>query len=413
MNARDEFYIILSDDLTRKGNKSVLYRFLDEEQERKADKENEANINGVRSFQIRIRFYRKQLKMGEITVEEYLKHFCSVLFQNPKYCKSCGKPEKSFNNSRRIGYCSKNPEPLLKELLDAALGDDWLKNENSITQGIKKLCMILNAKDSAEYRNTVEGLSRGKFLDGNFSKIMLITDAVLDVVIAYDIKEFFYGTAVEALDEYVITKRRKNSDKTISGGRPERIDKSLRLIDFYCRQEGKTLFGTENKDAPGDEECDLLYRKLLASENERVFIPLLVDNVTGCGIYIIGKAYFESEYADDLNQYGKIKKTCAYGVMFFDNDSGEEIRTGYHIYNRIEDFSSYNEVRFSGNWCYEKARQDASDIMKESNGKMPDGMSETFRKYFEAEADLESEILKQEVRKDVSDCEKELRRKEL
>ena len=44
--------------------------------------------------------------------------------------------------------------------------------------------------------------------------------------------------------------------------------------------------------------------------------------------------------------------------MFFDNDSGEEIRTGYHINNGIEEFSSYNEARFSGDWCYEKARQD-------------------------------------------------------
>ncbi len=414
MNARDEFYLVLSEDLTQKGNHSVLYGYLDAEQEKRAANTGEGTVSSARSYQLRIRYFRNRLMNGEISAEEYLKQFLAVLLQKPKFCKRCGKLERSFESRKRIGYCSKDPEPLLSELLDAALGDVQSKSGNGILQDMRRVFEFLDAEEDFEHKKIIQGLSKNNFLDVPFTKMMVLTDAVLDVAIAYDIKEFFYGTVVETLEDYSVNKRRKNSDGAASGARSERIDKSLKLIDYYCRKKGKTLFGAEAESggAPSDKECDALYRRLLESKNEQVFVPLLVDQVTGCGIYIIGKAYFEGDYGEKPDWYKRIKDSCAYGVLSFDNDSGQEIRTGYHINNEFGEFLSYNAARFSGDWSYEKARQDAADIMKESNGEMPEGVPEIFRKYFEENTDQEAERYKQEIRDAVRRCEQDLRKKE-
>lgn len=414
MNARDEFYMVLSEDLTQKGDQSVLYGYLDAEQEKRAANGEGGAVSGARSYQLRIRYFRNRLKDGEISAEEYLKQFLAVLLQKPKFCKRCGKPERSFESRKRIGYCSKDPEPLLLKLLESALGDVQSKSGSSMIQDIRKVFECLNAEEDSEYKKVIQGLSKKNFLDAPFTKMMDLTDAVLDVAIAYDIKEFFFGTVVETLEDYSVNKRRKNLSGAVSGARPERIDKSLKLIDYYCRKNGKTLFGAETGSggAPSDKECDTLYRRLLESKNEQVFVPLLVDQVTGCGIYIIGKAYFEGDYSEKSDWYKRIKDSCAYGVLSFDNDSGQEIRTGYHINNEFGEFPSYNAARFSGDWSYEKARQDAADIMKESNGEMPEGVPKIFRKYFEENMDWEAEEYMQEVRDAVRRCEKDLRKKE-
>lgn len=409
MNARDEFYITLSEDLTRNGEQSVLYRFLEEEQEKKSVREAGTDISGARSCQFRIRCYRNMLKAGAISPEEYLKDFCSVLLQKTKYCKRCGKPEKSLESKKRIGYHSRDPEPLLKELLDAALGIKPPGRGDNPIQDLKRLSGILNEGKGSEYRAAIEGLQKGDFLDESFDRIMTLTDAVLDVAIAYDIKEFFFGTAVETLEDYKVSKRQRNPDQGQPGGRPERSDKSLRLIDYYCRREGTALFGAAKKDAPGDVECDLLYRKLLAGGNESVFVPLLVDTATGCGIYIVGKKYFEGDYEKEKEHYRRIRESCTYGVMLFDDDSGENIRTGYHFANKYNEFSNYNEARFSGDWSYESVRQLTADMIKEANGKMSGDIPVIFRKYFEADAELEEEVYRREIREDVSNCEQELR----
>lgn len=412
MNARDEFYLALSDDLTQKGEQSILYKYLEEEQEKKVFRGEEGTVGGARSYQLRIRYFRKRLVNGEIALEEYLKQLLAILLQKPKFCKRCGKPEKSWESRKRIGYCSRDPEPLLEELVDAALGGRQLQNRDGLGQGMRRMADLLSAGNGSEYRNMIQRLSENGFWDVPFKKIMLLTDVVLDVAVAYEIKEFFYGTVVETLEDYSVSKRSKSQNKALTGTRPERIDKSLNLIDYYCRKKGKTLFGSGlSISAPGDEECDILYRKLLEGKNNQVFVPLLVDQATGCGIYIIGKAYFEGDYAENPDQYRRMEGSCAYGVLAFDNDSGQDIRTGYHINNRFGEFSSYNAARFLGDWSYEKARQDAADIMKESNGEMPEDVPEIFRKYFEEGADQETERYRREIREAVSRCEDALRRK--
>ena len=409
MNARDEFYVTLGENLTQKGRQSVLYRYLEEEQERKAANADPKTIDNARSYQLRLRYYRSRLREGELSPEEYIGRLLALLLQKPKFCKQCGKPEKSLESRKRIGYQSMNPEPYLEELLDTVLGYDRTEGNDNKTQDMQRAAALLNAKDTA----AATRLREAHFPEEPYTKLMLLTDAVLDVAVAYDIKEFFFGTVVETLEEYPVSKRQKSPDKTLTGSRPERTDKSLKLIEYYCRKEGKTLFGSgaDVIREVHDTECDALYRKLLESGNEQVFVPLLVDGETGCGIYIIGRSYFEG--SEDLQGLAKEKdKCCAYGVIFFDNDSGEGVRSGYHINNPFCEFSCFNEARFRGDWSYEQARQDAIDMMREINGKMPEGVSDAFRKYFEEVEDRQQAQDEQEIRRAVAGYEKAFREKE-
>lgn len=412
MNARDEFYVTLGENLTRKGRQSVLYGYLEEEQEQKAANADAKTIDSARSYQLRLRYYRRQLREGALSPEEYIGRLLELLLQKPKFCKQCGKPEKSLESKKRIGYQSRNPEPYLEELLDTVLGYDRMEANGNKIQDMRQAAALLNTGEAAKDIAAVRRLREAHFLEEPYTKLMLLTEAVLDVAVAYDIREFFFGTVVETLEEYTVAKRQKSVDKALTGSRPERTDKSLKLIEYYCRKEGKTLFGSgaDLIKEVHDTECDALYRKLLESGNEQVFVPLLVDEETGCGIYIIGRSYFEGY--EDLQELEKEKdKCCAYGVIFFDNDSGEDIRSGYHINNPFCEFSCFNEARFRGDWSYEQARQDALDMMRERNGKMPEGVSDAFRKYFEEE-DREQAQEEQEIRRAVAGCEEALRKKE-
>ncbi len=412
MSVKDDFYLALSEDLTKKGTQSVLYRYLDEEQEQRAVRE-EKKAAFARSYQLRIRYYRKRLMEGSITPEEYVKQLFGLLLQKPKFCKQCGKTQEFFENGRKVGYDSKDPEPLLWELLHTALGEEPFAGKTSVAWGMKRIYDILKAGEGREYFEVVGRLQEKDYWKAPFRKLMELTDAVLDVAIACDIREFFYGTVVETLEDYSVKKRQKKTEGSPAGTRPERIDKSLKLIDYYCMMKGKRLFGAgETADGvPGDRECDALYARLLESKNEQVFVPLLIDRETGCGIYIIGRAYFEGEYAQDSLRYRRLQESCAYSVLSFDDDCGQEIRTGYHINNRFGEFSSYNAARFLGDWSYEKARQDTADMIKELNGEMPSGIADIFGKYFAKETDQEAEDYRREIKEAVARCEKTFREK--
>ena len=410
MDARDEFYTVLADDLTLYGKKSVLYEYLDQEQEQGALQGEKKELGKARSYQLRIRYYRRQLKAGNISPEEYLKQLLETLAKKPQFGKPCGKQKRSLESNRIIGYSSQNPQPLLEKMADIAVGHEDTGEKKTTDQKIKAACALLFQEESPEYKKAMRRLGENGFWTPPYRRLMAITDAVLDVAVAYDMKEFFFGTVVEKKDSYTVRKRQKPADGGSGGSRAERTDKSLKLMDFYCRKRGKALFGLRAGEsrAPGDMDCDALYWKLLKEKNENVFVPLLIDPVTGCGIYILGKAYFEGEYADDQEKYKRLKESCAYSVLRFDDDYGADIKTGFHMCSKFGEFPNYNSARFDGVWSYENVRQDMEKTIKELNAKMPAGAPEIFRKYFEDDTDPEAEMYARETLQAVAACEKEL-----
>lgn len=411
MDARDEFYTVLADDLTLYGKKSVLYQYLEQEQEKRALQGEEKEPGKARSYQLRIRYYRKQLKTGNLSPETYLKQLLEALDKKPQFGRQCGKPKKSLESSPVIGYSSRDPRPLLKKMADIVFAYEDTKKMTT-DQKIKAACDLLLQEEGTEYKKAMDRLCENGFWEPPYGDLMAITDAVLDVAVAYDIKEFFFGTVVEKTESYTVRKRQKSAGRD-GGCRAKRTDKSLKLVDFYCRKRGKTLFGghAEGARMPSDMDCDALYWELLREKNEKVFVPLLIDPVTGCGIYIIGKSYFEGEYTGRREKYKRFKESCAYGVLYFDNDYGEGIKTGYHIYNEFGEFPDYNSARFDGAWSYEKIRQDMEESIKELNAKMPAGAPEIFRRYFADDTDQETELYAREIRQAVAECEKELRKR--
>ncbi len=416
MNARDAFYRTLGDDLTFYENKSVLYQYLDEEQEKRAGQDEQKNPGKARSYQLRIRYYRRLLKEEKLSPEEYLRLLLEVLLQKPQFARRCGKPEKDLEGRRISNYISRDPQPLLHEMLGIALGNRKSEKRANVGQNMQIVYDILGTKEGKDYEAVLERLGERGFWKPPFTKLMILTDAVLDVAVAYDIREFFFDTVVEQQEGYSVAKRQKGSGEGKAFSRAQRTDKSLKLIDSYCQKRGKTLFGAgsggEGRREPGDMECDALYRCLLEEGNEEVFVPLLVDSVTGCGIYLLGKAYFEGNGIDDPEQLQEMEQSCAYSVLFLDNDYGEDIRTGYHINNGFGEFQDYNAARFDGDFSYEKARQDAEATLKESNGKLPKGIPDVFRRYFEDDTEQEMGKYRQEVHLQLAECEWEIREEE-
>lgn len=413
MDARDEFYRTLGEDLTLYGKKSVLYQYLEREQERKAAEGEPGELEKARSFQLRIRYYRRQLKSGALFPETYLKLLLGVLLQKPQFCKPCGKTEKGLESRRVVGYGSEDPRPLLQRLLLTAFGQEAAKDRGHPLPELRLAYEILDAGEGAKYEKMIGRLEERGILKLPCTELQALTDAVLDVALAYDIREFFFGTVVEQMEGYSVSKRKKKPGGSAERSRAVRTDKSLKLLDFYCREKGKTLFGAgADNAAPGDMECDALYRELLKSGNEKVFVPLLMDPATGCGICIIGKAYFMGNYSEEPWKYRKITNCCAYGVLFLNDDYGYDVRMGYDIGNEFGQFPDFNSARFDGDLCYEKVRLEAEESIREANGKLPQGVSMKFRRYFSEEREPEEENDRQEILQAVADCERELRESE-
>ena len=411
MRARDEFYRVLADDLTLYGNRSVLYEYLEAEQEKRAAG-GEKNPEKARSYQLRIRYYRRQLKEGAISPENYLKELLEVLIQKPQFAKSPGKRNQSRDGERILGYISEDPEPLIRELLRPVLAGPGAEERDGYMQEIRQVYGILDSRKGPAYKKMQAQLEDEGVLEPPYEKLMIVTDAVLDVALAYDIKEFFFDTAVEKQREYTVVKRQKEAGEKTGGGRAERTDKSLKLMESYCLKRGKSLFGEGAGKEPGDIECDRLYRSLRERENEEVFVPLVIDPQTGCSICLIGRAYFEEGDTPGSVRHRDQKESCAYGVLFFDNDFGEDIKTGYHISNRFGEFPNYNAARFEGEWCYEQMRQEAGEVFRESNGTMPAGIPEIFRRYFLEDTDQEEEEIRREIRVQIKEQERMLREEE-
>jgi hypothetical protein len=49
-------------------------------------------------------------------------------------------------------------------------------------------------------------------------------------------------------------------------------------------------------------------------KREDVFLPVMIDNTTGIGIYIIGREW----YSGNQSMYKKIKDSCIFGFVQFD-----------------------------------------------------------------------------------------------
>lgn len=413
MDARDEFYRILSEDLTLYGKRSVLYQYLEQEQERKAAEGDPRELMKARSFQLRIRYYKRQLKTGALPPEAYLKFLLGILLQKPQFGRPCRRPDKSLESRKIVGYNSEDPQPLIQSFLRTAFGQEVTKDRRRPLPEIRLAYELLDAGKGAEYERMIERLEERGILKPPCTELQALTDAVLDVALAYDIREFFFGTAVEQMEGYSVSKRKKKPGGSAERSRAVRTDKSLKLLDFYCREKGKTLFGAgADNAAPGDMECDALYRELLKSGNEKVFVPLLMDPATGCGICIIGKVYFMGNYSEEPWKYQKITNCCAYGVLFLNDDYGYDVRMGYDIGNEFGQFPDFNSARFDGDLCYEKVRLEAEESIREANGKLPQGVSMKFRRYFPEEREPEEENDRQEILQAVADCERELRESE-
>lgn len=415
MGAREEFYLKLNEDLILNRKASVLYEYIEEEQEARAGK---GDLSDARSYQLRIRYQRKRYRNEEITPLEYLVEILDILNQSPKLCRRCGKETswvkefQAFEQSgvaesrRQTEYVSDNPEQDIRELLKAVYEE--LPSEMDIQQTLKELLETLQSPGNNSYRKAIEGLEEGGYLCPNSTKVEKLVNTVLDVAVAYDVREFFSGID---LDGSKVKRSKKGAGK-----RAERVDKTLYLLDKYCKRKGISLFQPTATSRASAMEYNTLLEVMDEEGDRDLFLPVYVDADTGCGIYILGLNHFDIYEQHQIHQKGKRAakmrkeeyrdRNCIFVVTDYEPDKRAKASLQYveqYVYNSDNTYMDYVGARED----LKLARNVALDEMREIfNGS---GIPEFIRHYKydglydEAEFE-EDEAVREETRKHIQKC---------
>lgn len=170
---------------------------------------------------------------------------------------------------------------------------EGLRNQNA---KYEKICEILKSEKAHD-------VDMDKDIG---TKMVEMTNELQERLIQNDIATFFYDAG------YSLNKEESHGDNNF-----RKKDKMMDLLDAYC-SKNKIGFGVghnirEKMSKEKYEECDTLCRILNQSKRENVMIPVMLDEETGAGIYIVGRNYFESspkQMSEDDN-----RKHCCYAIL--------------------------------------------------------------------------------------------------
>lgn len=168
--------------------------------------------------------------------------------------------------------------------------------------------------------------------------------------------------------------------------RTRKKDRSMDMLDAYCRKNGISLFAAERGKAAsdaGDEDeyyksCDKLLEMLNAEKRNDVFLPLMVDNVSGASVCIIGKDYYPRNFTT-------INKSCVYGYVRY-NGVDRDTSMACEIDIQKYDMPSMQEAVL---WLDKYVIADTIEAYQDYNGDMPEGCPVMFRSFFSKAAEGE------------------------
>lgn len=228
-----------------------------------------------------------------------------------------------------------------------------------------------------------------------------ITEELQERMINMDITTFFYDAG------YPLRAKEEDSDS-----RFRKKDRTMDLLDFYCEKNHiafggrkavpdvrETLFSEENY-----EDYETMYRILNQGQREDVMVPVMIDNTTGAGIYILGRDYYidSPEYGEMIDE--KPERYCCYGIL--EPFDAIERTIQFEVNNEPKcNFPNIYEAVF---WFKERIREESYfEPYQNCNGKIPKDCPSIFQAYFLCEdEDLEAD-------EKVTPLEKEMSLKEL
>lgn len=356
--AKDTFYHKLQNDYRVLGTDSVIYHFIQEEQERLYQQYKNGSPAKKGSNLIQLRFHFDALTAGKESPMEYIVNLLHIL------------------NSRPILYqndTERNALELLIPFASTGLGSQDIDtsgrnlSENATSSGISKrqlqerlieLARRFDQKLPDIYRNFAGSI----YTQEPYHALEDITRALCSNAIHVEVKAFFYDAGYRLNDKSYGYIRESDADenhqcrkrvcdskvKKTGQGRKPRIDKTLSLLDAYCQSNRLSLFHSGPNVSL--EDCRKLFALLSNEGNRDVLVPLLVDSRTGCALYIVGKNFYADFYAhcgtaDMIRDFQRSDTSCAYGILRFTRNSPSgDFVLGYTLSDWFDEYVSLEEA---------------------------------------------------------------------
>lgn len=170
---------------------------------------------------------------------------------------------------------------------------------------------------------------------------------------------------------------------------PRKMDKSLDLMDMLFFKDNlnnpfSRISSSGSSGEGSDEELKNASTKLLealnAQKRDDVCIPLRIDRITGSGVYILGRRYYQGENFEIMRRKGQYSR---FGIVQpswgISQDNIFEVRDIYEW--ERDDYQDVVDI-----WQNEVI-DDVIEDMVSYNGQAPAGCPESFLKWFSDEED--------------------------
>lgn len=377
--AKDTFYRRLQHDYRLLGTDSVIYRFIQEEQERLYRQFRPGSSVKKGSSLIQLRLHFDALAAGRETPVEYIANLLRILSGRPVLYQDCAGTD---------------PRGLLATLAATGLrdGDEAVSVHGSrrhMQECLSELVRRFDRQDADVYRRYAES----NYAQPPYEALRELTHAILRCAAHVEVKAFFYDAGYPLNDNSYGNIPEKNGGRkprrqsaggdnaaTDAGrGRKPRVDKTLSLLDAYCAAGHLSLFHSGAEASL--EDCKRLYELLVQGDNEKVLVPLRVDSRTGCALYIVGRNFYANMYAGietmkRAKNYRNSHNACAYGILQLDSTT-DDLPLGYTLSDWFDAYTSLEEAIVQ----YENVCIDTLAEIREDNEELPPGSPAVFAIY--------------------------------
>ena len=218
--------------------------------------------------------------------------------------------------------------------------------------------------------------------------VQVIAYEMLYAILWFDISAQFYDMGFRQLKDsegtWQIDRGIEQQDLV-----PRKMDKSLDLMDMLFFKENlnnpfSRITSSRSSGEGSDEELKNASTKLLAALNaekrDDVCIPLRIDRITGSGVYILGRRYYQGENFEIMRRKGQYSR---FGIVQpswgISQDDIFEVRDIYEW--ERDDYQDVVDI-----WQNEVI-DDVIEDMVSYNGQAPDGCPESLLKWFSDEED--------------------------
>lgn len=254
------------------GNDSVENAFIFQYMEHKVQS------NRGKNFRQNLEDNWEALKNGKTSKFQYVKFIVERLSQSPKLYQNCDDKDKNLLI------------PLLAYNLNLKDTEINELKRNGRKKDIHSKLLSLNHQIAESDR-----IVKKRIDEIPMELLEYLTDRLQKIAVHIEVKTFFYDAGYPVYNVKTDTEYEREKKGT---GRKQKSEGILNILDEFCAS--KELALSDIKPELKEEEYEEFFRILAAGGNEDLFIPLQIDSISGCGLFIVGKRYVWDGAIEDL-----------------------------------------------------------------------------------------------------------------